>query len=188
MTTPPGPPPESQHPGDGQPHPEHGAPGGQPGYPPQGYGSQGYGSQGYGTPQSYGQPAPYPAPEHYGTQGGYGQQAQPARSNGFGITALVLGILSLPAAFFGGIPGILLGVLAIVFAVLGLRRVRARRADNRGMAIAGLVTGILGALLGVVVLVLTVLVFNTVGDCVDQLQETGDQVQYQQCVQDNIEG
>lgn len=136
-----------------------------------------------------GQPYPYPQPglpQGYPQQGQYGQYEQPRKSNGLGIAALVLGILSLPAAFLAGVPGIVLGPIAVVLGVLGLRRVKARRADNRGMAIAGLVTGILGLLLGILVLVFTVFVVQTTGDCLNELEQTGDQAAYEQCVQESV--
>ena len=128
-------------------------------------------------PQQY-----YNAPSSFGA----GQQPQQPKSNGFGITALILGIVSIPAAFVFGVPGIVLGIAAIVFAVLNNRRVKAGRADNRGVGIAGLVTGIVGLLLGIVMLIFYVFVFNTVGDCLDQYNDSGDQAQYEQCVQDQF--
>ncbi|WNV75347.1 DUF4190 domain-containing protein [Geodermatophilus sp. DSM 44513] len=199
MTTPPGQPPDPSRPsgwGDGPPAGSSGS--GQQ-YPAQPYPGQPYTGQ---QPPGGQYPAqPYPAQQYPGGQGQYpqaggpqgypqqdpyGQYGQPQKSNGLGIAALVLGILSLPAAFFAGVPGIVLGLLAIVLGVLGLRRVRARRADNRGVAISGLVTGILGLLLGIVVLVATVFLVQTTGDCLQELQQTGDQAAYEQCVQESV--
>ena len=150
-------------------------------YPSQQYPGQQYPAQQYaGGP---GQPAPWGQPQGYPQQGQYDQ---PRKSNGLGIAALVLGILSLLGAFFAGVPGIVLGLIAIVLGVLGLRRVKAGRADNRGIAIAGLVTGILGLLLGILVLVFTVFLVRTTGDCIAELQQTGDQAAYQQCVEESV--
>jgi H+/Cl- antiporter ClcA len=98
----------------------------------------------------------------------------------------VLGILSIPAAFVGGVPGIVLGLIAIVLGILALRRVKARRADNKGMAISGLVTGILGLLIGLLVLVFFVLLVNTTADCQAEFEQTGDQAQLEQCVEDSF--
>ncbi len=164
--------PGRQYPGPqytGQPDAGQHYPGGQ-------YPAQSYPGQGPQYPQS-GQPHGYSQPGQYG---------QPQKSNGLGIAALVLGISSLPAAFFAGVPGIVLGLLAVVLGIFALRRVKARRADNRGMAITGLVLGILGLLLGILVLVFTLFVFQTAGDCLNQLQETGDQAAYEQCVQESV--
>lgn len=177
VTTPPGPPPEPARPTDWRDGPQGQQSSSQPW--PQ-----------YPDPQYTGQPPlggqEQPHPQGYPQQGHYGQYAQPRKANGLGIAALVLGILSLPAAFLAGVPGIVLGLVAVVLGVLGLRRVRTRRADNRGMAIAGLVTGVLGLLLGILVLVFTVFVVRTTGDCLTELEQTGDQVAYEQCVQESV--
>ena len=172
----------SGQPWDAKPSPDHTQQ-----FPAQGFGQQGPGQQGYGQ-QYPGQQ--YPGQQHPGQQGwqnapaGYDQGA-PAKSNGLGIAALVLGILSIPAAFFVGI-GIVFGLLAIIFGIIGLRRVKARRADNKGMAIAGLITGVIGALLSIVVIGLLVFVTNTTEDCRNEFNSTGDQAQFDQCVQDTL--
>jgi hypothetical protein len=64
---------------------------------------------------------------------------------GFAITSLVLGILSL-VAFYGGI---VLGPLAIIFGAISL----AKRRGGRGMAIAGLVCGIIASLVWIAVII-----------------------------------
>ncbi|WP_331253571.1 DUF4190 domain-containing protein [Modestobacter sp. VKM Ac-2986] len=101
------------------------------------------------------------------------------------MAALVLGILSIPAAFFT-FPGTILGLLAIIFGILGLRRVKARRADNKGMAIAGLVTGIIGFVLGTILLIAAIAFVSTAQDCITEFNSTGDQAQYEQCLQDSV--
>lgn len=63
---------------------------------------------------------------------------QPAPQNGMGVAALVLGILSLLCF------GFVLGVLAIIFGGIGISRVNAGRATNKGQATWGLVLGIIG--------------------------------------------
>lgn len=201
MTTPTGQPPEYPRPDDQPSNPNAGsssygqpAGSGQPwdakpqqdytqqfpaqGQPQQGYGQQG--QQGYGQQgqQGYGQQGYQNAPAGY-------DQGAPAKANGFGITALVLGILSIPAGIASW-PGILLGILAIIFGILGLRRVKARRADNKGMAIAGLVTGIVGLVIGAIVLAAAIWFVNNAQDCLNDLNRTGDQAQYQQCIQDSL--
>jgi hypothetical protein len=70
----------------------------------------------------------------------YVQQA-PVPTNAFAVAALVLGIVG-AALFWTIVPGFLLGLLATVFGAIGLSRAR-RGAPNKGMAIAGLVLGIL---------------------------------------------
>jgi hypothetical protein len=142
------------------------SPGAQPtGQPP--YGQQPYGGQPYGAPQPYGQ-------QPYGQQpyGQYTPYGTPGRhlSNGLGVTALVLGITSIfPGLYF---IGLLLGPLAVIFAILGRKRVKRGEADNGGMATAGLITGIVGTLLAAAVTVGVIVVANSHGgsrfqDCIN---------------------
>ena len=63
--------------------------------------------------------------------------------NGFGVTALVLGIVGLPMMFACG-GGIIASILALIFGWLGLKRAQSGAATNKGMAIAGLVLGVVG--------------------------------------------
>lgn len=77
-------------------------------------------------------------------------QAQHHPKNGFGITALVLGIIALILGFipfvslFTSIP---LGLLGIIFGIIGLVRVSKRVATNKVMTIFGLVASALAVLL-----------------------------------------
>lgn len=64
------------------------------------------------------------------------------QQNGFGITSLVTGIVGLPFMFACG-SGIILSVIAIVFGALGMKKAKEGQA-SRGMAVAGLVLGIVG--------------------------------------------
>lgn len=137
----------------------------------QGYGGQGVAPQ-YGQPgQGYGQPGQgYGQDPAYG-QGGYGQgapyggyppaygQERPKR-NGLGIAALVLGILSI-VLFFTVIGGIVLGIAAIVLGFIGRGRAKRGEASNGGMAIAGILTGLIGILIPVGIAVAAALFFNS---------------------------
>ena len=136
MTTPPDP---FSPPPAGEPTPP-------PGYPaPPSYG--------YPTAPAYGQPAvPYGQPQQqWGAPPPYGSPAGAPPKNGFGVAALVLGIVGIVLCWFP-VLGLLLGVAAIVFAILGRKRAGRQEATNGGMAIAGLVLGILTTIVGVVVL------------------------------------
>jgi hypothetical protein len=67
---------------------------------------------------------------------------QPPRTNGKAIAALVLGILSIVTIVSIWL-SIILGILAIIFASLALRDIKRRYEGGRGLAIAGLVCGII---------------------------------------------
>jgi hypothetical protein len=125
-----------------------GAPGGQP----SGYGAPAGEPAGYGAPS--GQPAGYGAPAYgapaYGQQPAAGFGGHMTPRNGFGIAALVLGLLSLPAAFTV-IFGVLLGIAAVIFGALGRGRAKKGQANNGGMAVAGLVLGIVGIVVSLVI-------------------------------------
>ena len=74
---------------------------------------------------------------------GHHLTAAPMR-NGLGVAALACGLTGIllgqvPLLFIGSGA---LGVLAIVFGIIGIRRARRGQASNRAMAVTGLVTGV----------------------------------------------
>ncbi|WEH36148.1 DUF4190 domain-containing protein [Streptomyces sp. AM 4-1-1] len=92
----------------------------------------------------YGYPAAPASTYGYPGYPGYGQnQWGPAPANGMGTAALVLGIISVVGFCLWGL-GIVLGVLALVFGLLGRGRAKRGEANNGGMAIAGVVLGAVG--------------------------------------------
>ena len=100
----------------------------------------------YAQQPPYGQQAPLPPTPSYPTYGAPGYGMPPAApygaavypKNNLGVWALVLGILSfLCLGLFAGIPAIITGHLGQQASTQGL-------ANNRGMATAGLVLGIIG--------------------------------------------
>ncbi|MDP9398016.1 MAG: DUF4190 domain-containing protein [Actinomycetota bacterium] len=159
--------------------------GGSPGYGgPQGYGdpqgqpaAPGYGgAPGYGSPQGYGGPG-------YGDPGYGGGYERPKR-NGFGIAALILGILALLTAFIpvlGLFLAIPFGLAALVLGFLGRRRAKRGEASNGGLALAGLVLGVLALVvsIGFTAFVLTRAEVRDAIDCVSQAQ--GDQAALERC-------
>ena len=83
------------------------------------------------------------------------------KTNGKSIVALVLGILSIIAPYVG----FLIGIAAIIFASLSLKEIQRNLEQGRGMAIAGLVCGIIGTLIYAILFVLLlfmVFLFNEV--------------------------
>ncbi|WP_329401976.1 DUF4190 domain-containing protein [Streptomyces melanogenes] len=92
-------------------------------------------------PGSYGYPA-YPGYPGYG-YGHPGWTGMGAPLNGFGTTALVLGIISVVLFCMWGL-GIILGILALVFGFLGRGRAKRGQATNGGQALAGIILGAVG--------------------------------------------
>jgi hypothetical protein len=141
----------------------------------------------------YPQYPPYPPPP--GPGGGYpggypppppqpysGYTPPPsAPKNGLGIAALVVAIVALISV----VGGVVLGIVAIILGFLGWQRARRGEATNGGIAIAGIVLGILSIIEALVVIALSVWVFNEVGgtDYMDCLSKAGsDQEAVQRCV------
>jgi hypothetical protein len=73
-----------------------------------------------------------------------------APRNGYGTTALVVGIVGL---VFCWVPvfGIILAGVAILFGILALGRVKRGEATNHGHGVAGVVLGSIAALIGIIV-------------------------------------
>ena len=90
-----------------------------------------------------------PYPSQPAPTGGY--PAARSRRNGMGTTALVLGVVALTLVLlllFSPL-GAFLGLLAVLFGILGILRANRGEADNRGQAVAGLVTGGIALLVGI---------------------------------------
>ena len=128
-----------------------------------GYGSAGYGSTGYGTSD----PSAYPSPA-YGQQASYGQGApygqdaagytpgyEAPRRSGLALAALIVGVVSLLLAVIPLINAfsILGGIAAVVVGIMALRRLTPQ-VSGKGLAVAGIVTGALGALVAIVMWIL----------------------------------
>ena len=103
-------------------------------------------------PQHPTQPGPPPG-QYQPPPGQYPQAGYPGakRRNGMGTAALVLGVVALVLVLlliFSPL-GAFLGLLAVIFGIVGIVRANHREADNRGQAVTGLVTGGLALLLGI---------------------------------------
>jgi hypothetical protein len=90
-------------------------------------------------------------------------------TNGLAIAALIVGII---AVITGWIPfwGVLVGGAAVVLGILGLRKI-----NGKGMAIAGLVTGGLGALWGLLTTALFVIALVAGATVIDRAQQAVDE-------------
>lgn len=117
-------------------------------------------------------------PGGYEAYGGYGTAAPPA-SSGKGTAALVLGILALLFAILFFPLGFILGVIAVILGVLG----RKETAGRDGKATAGLVTGAIGlalaAALGIFVGAFLFKNADTIRDC----SQEPTQAEVQACVE-----
>ncbi|MCX5229014.1 DUF4190 domain-containing protein [Streptomyces sp. NPDC006553] len=114
-------------------------------------------SGGYGYPSAVTPPAA-PASSGYGypgypSPGGYPGQTgwQQSPSNGMGTASMVLGIIAVAGFCLYGL-GAILGILALIFGIIGIKKCGRGEATNRGMAIAGIVLGAIGTLVSAVFL------------------------------------
>lgn len=94
-----------------------------------------------------------------------------SRSNGIATASLVLGIISIIAFWAFGL-GVLLGILAVIFGVMGRNRARdVPGTPHGGRAQAGLVLGILG-IVGGLAFIGWALTF--LDDVVDEIENQSD--------------
>jgi hypothetical protein len=96
-----------------------------------------------------------------------------------GIVAVVFGTI-LGFFLITAILAIILGVLAIIFGIVGRRRADANPAvGRRGMAVAGLVLGIIAVIGGLAWSVLFAAVIEDADDDLEQLNEEFEQLEEQ---------
>lgn len=140
----------------GQPYPQQPYP--QPPYPQPASGQPYYQqpTPGYDPNYAYQAPVVYP--------GGYTVPAAPAagRNNTLGLLALIFGIAAIPLSVCCNFLGAPLGIAGVVLGILGMNKAKQGLADNRGMALAGLICGAVGVVLSVGFIILS-LVLNTSG-------------------------
>lgn len=126
-------------------------------YPPQGLPDPGYQQPGHavqpGYPAAQYPAAAYPAPAYPPP---YYAAAQP--QNGMGTASLVLGIIGV-VLFFAIWPPVILGVLAVIFGAVGLGRAKRGVATNRGVALAGLILGIVAIVAPLLIIVFSLAIF-----------------------------
>jgi hypothetical protein len=118
-------------------------------------------------------------------QGQVGWPAGPSGPrNGLGTAALVCGIVGflLAIVVLGGI----LGIVAVVLGIVALGRVRRGEANNRGVAIGGIVTGALAIVLAGIIVAAGAAFWaenedeiNDFRDCIEDAQ--GDERAEQEC-------
>jgi hypothetical protein len=99
------------------------------------------------------QPAPPPMPQYgYAVPPMMPPRPMTNQNNTFGLLSMIFGIVALPmiCCFYSGAA---IGVAAAVLGVVGLNKANRGEADNKGMAIAGLVCGSVAGLIGIVLLI-----------------------------------
>lgn len=122
-------------------------------------------------------PPPPPPPEHSQEPSASAAPADQgprhaAGGNGVAVAALVCGILAM-VLFFAFPLAILLGLVGLILGIVGVRRARHPATGRKGMAVAGIITSVLGLVLGMVVLAGVVKVFNdpAMRDTFERLQQ-----------------
>ncbi|MGI5861568.1 MAG: DUF4190 domain-containing protein [Myxococcales bacterium] len=80
--------------------------------------------------------------------------SQPAKTDPFAVTSLVLGATSVFFAACCFPLTLVLGLLAVVFGVVALSRISSSRMRGKGLAIAGIITGIAGPAIGLLLFLL----------------------------------
>jgi hypothetical protein len=146
------------------------------------YPSQPPSPQQYPAPGPYGYgPTPPPTPYGYGpTPPPYHGYPAPRTSSGKAIAGLVLGILSIVLCWLSLFDAVFV-ILGLIFSIIALGETKGGRMSGRGLAVAGLVCTIIGALLATV---LTVLIVRAADKCGGFSNDNSDQ--WQTCVRDNL--
>jgi hypothetical protein len=95
----------------------------------------------------------------------------------------VVAIIALIGSF-SVVGGILLGIVAVILGFIGRGRVKRREADNGGVALAGIILGVVSIVAGLAFIAIWVSLFKEVGatDYFDCLEQAGqDRSEVQQC-------
>jgi hypothetical protein len=153
--------PWAQQPGQPGPFSQPAASQPEAGFPAPGFPAAGFPAAGQ-SPSGQVPPGPYstgPYPQGQGQAGQYGYQPQyftptAVRTNPLAVAALCCGI----AQFVLLIGNILAAIPAIILGAIALKQIRLRGERGRGMAIAGLILGILGVVFFLLVIVVIIAV------------------------------
>jgi hypothetical protein len=144
--------------------------------------------QAQGPGQFHQPPSQQPQPQ--GAWQAAGPANQPPPTNGLAVAAMIIGILSLLISWipFVGLLGVVGGGLALLLGLLGRGRAK-KIANGGGLAVTGVITGLLAVLVGIASTVLPVLFFQgRIGDfeAVDRcIEQTGDE---QFCLDEHAPG
>ncbi|MGJ3189611.1 hypothetical protein [Paenarthrobacter sp. FR1] len=91
---------------------------------------------------------------------------QPLKSNGFGTTALVLGIVAVVFAIIPilGFVAFILGPLAVIFGIIGLTR----KFSKKGTSITGLILGAVSVIIAIIVTSIIAAAANSVSESLNK--------------------
>jgi hypothetical protein len=83
------------------------------------------------------------------------------RTDGMAIAALVVGLIAPMAAMFDGVPGVIMGSVAVFLGLRSRRRIKRSGGmlQGGGMALAGWIVGLGAIVLGVVIAVFVISLF-----------------------------
>ncbi len=107
---------------------------------------------------------------------------RPPPSNRMAVAAIILGAASIPFGLTGYL-GVIAGLFAIVFGIIGLRQAKRGRSTRPRLALAGSVLGIVGLVLSIVVLVVSV---HKINDCKKHIGHTPNRQELTQCAREHI--
>jgi hypothetical protein len=115
--------------------------------------------------------------------GDYYPSAPAAPKNGLGIAALVVAIIALLGSFsiIGGIIG---GIVAVILGVIGRGRAKRGEANNGGVALAGVILGVISIIVSLAFIPIYVGLFKDIGGggYLECLQQAGqDRTAVEQC-------
>lgn len=104
----------------------------------------------------------------------YGNYYPSAPKNGLGVAALVVAIIALLSSF-SIVGGVLLGTVAVILGFIVRSRVKSGEATNGGVAMAGLILGVISIIAGLAFIAIWVGLFKQIGagDYFDCMQQAG---------------
>ena len=133
------------------------------------------------------QPPPYHGGNEFDSLPPYAGGYTTPPKNGLSIAAMVLGIVAIPGALVtAGTLGIICGILAIVFGLIGMRQANQGRSNRKGFAITGLVTGIVGVIVGVGILAFVIWAYHRAQACENRIGHYPSRSELEECVQEGI--
>lgn len=109
-----------------------------------------------GTPPQ----APPPAPV----------QPQPQGTPGIAVAAFVCGLIGLFSSWL--VFGVILSVLGIIFGVIGKRQADERGGQGSGLALAGLIMGVIGVVILIALIIIGATIVNETEDALDDITFT----------------